>query len=208
MTTYTPETAISRFFQNNNVWTSLVESLDAFVVEAVIVPTTHLRDIRDISLPTDETTKWLTLRQLGYAPTFSHEDPSDLMMSVYDQASSPPYLGAHVPTERRISRVLGTPVSIHPLWTSDYEQWQRVPPDRAPLDQGGPWFQSTHVEMDVDWAAVSTRLPGDTANILYSTFYQFAPLNLVLVGIADNQRFDVPTCFCVNLSGQVAVQYI
>lgn len=88
-----------------------------------------------------------------------------------------------------IAYCLNTQVKMVSLWTKDYVNF--LPADSpsigSPVWNGGPWYPTTHVRLDVSQAGISnTQL-----RALVKLFYDIANYNLVLEGVSESFFMDI-----------------
>lgn len=83
-----------------------------------------------------------------------------------------------------INYCLGTSLTVVALWTQDYKTFVPFNEAGTPIWEGGPWYPTSHVQIEVDGF-----LPSLSPLDLSTFFYEIANYNLVLQAI--DLRFDL-----------------
>lgn len=171
------------FIRQEPMWGSFLSALEAFYDQEVREPLRQLQDIRDITESTDVNFVWNAIRDMGInVPTDMIVDPERLYNSVYMIPLLYQVTGREA-AYRAISFVLGRRCTVYDLYTEDYLEFYEEPYGPLRID-GGTWYKTTHVNLEMQKVANDDRIVLPTGTTLkdrfLTAFYSMAPINIVI----------------------------
>lgn len=212
--TFHPPNQLPFALSDNLLWDEFTRAVDEFLLAHVQGYIDQLSALRNLSPELERKFKELALRQIGYTlddATLKGFSPEDVFLLIYDFASFTEHSGTQ-DFEKFLSRLLKSEVKVKPLWTENYVDFSPVlPPGSVTVDEGGPWFLSTHVSINFNWVELERLTLSGTSlkKRIFDIFYHFAPINLVLKDIGGDLIIMVdPLCVCADQGKQVVIQYV
>lgn len=175
---------------DRQIWLDLVEAFDALMLLNVDNPIKQIELLR--FLPPDADSKILAdvCRMLGFDLS---QDVLNMSIDKFTKLAT--QLGMYPDTNgteaftKFISLMTNGNCTVDYLWTKDYLNF-RVEPEGPTLSQDGPWFKTTHVNLNMGFSTLDglQLSAGQTlGQRIVDLFYQQAPATLVI----QQQTFTV-----------------
>ena len=174
---------LSPYLKNLAVWKTLSDAIDTVFKQNIEQPIAQMENIRFITQDSEQYVLAETCRLLGFDLS---QDVLNLSVDSFTRiATQLPMYSDYNGTEqfsKFLSLILGAYCDIVYLFTDDYEDFYANAQGTL-ITEGGVWFKSTHVELDVGMSSiVNLQLaPGQTLYTrVKAIFYQQAPVTLVI----------------------------
>lgn len=176
--------------RDKQVWKDLAEAFDEVLIANVDDPIRQLEFLRFLPPEADSKTLVDVCRMLGFDLS---QDVLNLSIDKFTQLAS--QLGMYPDTNgteeftKFISLMTNGNCTVDYLWTQDYVNFYQEP-NGPTLDQGGNWFKTTHVNLNMGFSTLDglQLKAGQTlGQKIRDLFYQQAPASLVI----ERQTFTV-----------------
>lgn len=170
------------FIQENPAWDDLLNAFEDVSDERVGEFNKALLEVRDLAYVTDEKLLEHNLRLKGI--TLTEElyklRGTEIFKSL---AAMPSFSELHGSPNypKFLEFLLGRGVKINRLYTSDYVNFLPEPEGRL-IHEGGNWYQTTHVEIEVENI---NELGVNAERMVQELFYRFAPIEEVIYRTMD-----------------------
>jgi hypothetical protein len=172
----------SPVIRDNKLWHDFVSAVDEVFINNIELPIDRLASIRESS--TDKNILELTARLLGFSVDQNvlalHHSKLNWLLQEVARFSE---YGATSKFVNFLDLALNGRCTVIPLYTMDYTQFE---PDIQGDDlrsNGGEWWLTTHVDVDLVVFNRSNNdllSSADAVERLKSIVYQFSPVNLVI----------------------------
>lgn len=175
---------------DRQVWADLVDAFDSVIIANVDEPIRQLEYLRFLPPGADPKIQAEVCRMLGFDLS---QDVLNMSIDKFTQLAS--QLGMYPDTNgtedftKFISLMTNGNCSVEYLWTKDYVNFYPEPLG-ARLENGGDWFKTTHVDLNMGFSTLSglQLKSGQTlGQKIVELFYQQAPATLVI----ERQTFTV-----------------
>lgn len=170
------------FLQENPAWDDLLTAFEDVSDERVGDFNKALLEVRDLAYVTDENLLEQNLRLKGI--TLTEELYKLRGTEIFKSLSAMPSfseLHGSPNYPKFLEFLLGRGVKVNRLYTSDYVNFSPEPEGRL-IHEGGNWYQTTHVEIEVE--EINT-LGVNAERIVQDLFYRFAPIEEVIYRTMD-----------------------
>lgn len=135
--------------EDNPKWESFLDILETSTTRNISLPISRLRSIRDLNKDSDIDVIRDTLRMLGVDVTDTFESFALMnMASILPQIPTFHEIEGTPKFHKFLELLLGTSVSIKPLYTSNYIDFY-VEPLGALITEGGEWYLTSHIDLAV-----------------------------------------------------------
>lgn len=168
---------------NETTWKDLLEVLDSFHKEQITIPALELERIRFLRTRDSEILQ-RTVRMLGF--DLSSDILSLNSIGLQRLVHLLPLYHEQNGTEKFqkfLSFLLGREITYNQLYTRDYRNFYYKPLSALIID-GGSWYKTTHIDVNVDVSGLSEQLiirpDQNIRDRLTEIFYAFCPINLVI----------------------------
>ena len=165
------------------VWKDMAEVVDSLLSTNVVQPIRELEKLRFLTSDSEQTVLMETCRLLGFDLSqdilASNVNPFTRIATQLAMYSD--YNGTQK-FSQFLSLILGGYCEVTYLFSDDYEDFYDQPGGKL-ITEGGVWFQTTHVELDVGLSSlVGLNLPPgqSLAQRVKVIFYDQAPITLVI----------------------------
>lgn len=165
------------------VWKEFMETVDALLDSNVVSPIRELEKLRFLTADSEQTVLMETCRLLGFDLSqdilASNVNPFTRIATQLAMYSD--YNGTQQ-FKQFLSLILGGYCEVTYLFSDDYEDFYAEPGGKL-ITEGGVWFQTTHVELDVGLSTLAgiNLPPGQSlAQRVKIIFYDQAPITLVI----------------------------
>lgn len=91
--------------------------------------------------------------------------------------------------------VCGIKLTLMRLWTEDYVNFSASPGQNNTVFEGGTWYPTTHVGVIVESNPNATDVVALTDSVLTQKFYEEAPIDLILLWIAEGTTINLGTLY-------------
>lgn len=177
MTDLTPE-----YLRSTEVWAALGEALTVINASNVDHPVELLERIRHLTQSSEPLVLNGTARMLGF--DLGQDVLAMSANSLVKLVSQLPLYPDRNSTEafsKFIDLLLNAVTEVRYLWTQDYLNFQEQPEGALVID-GGSWFKTTHIELDIALLRQTLLLEAQEtlASRVKTLFYKFAPIALVI----------------------------
>lgn len=173
---------LHEFVQENEAWDDLIQACETVSDERVGAMNKALLEVRDLAYVKDERLLEQNLRLKGI--TLSDEIYNLRGTEIFKSlAAMPSFSELHGSPKyaRFLSFLLGREIKVSRLYTSDYVNFSPMPEGRL-IHEGGNWFQTTHVELEVENIE---ELGHNAEALVQRLFYRFAPIEEVIYRTMD-----------------------
>lgn len=176
--------------ESNQTWKDLIDAFNSVMDNNVNSPISQLEVIRHITQQSDRQLLKVTARLLGFDSTQDVLDlSSDNLLRLVSQLPRFPEQNSTIYFRNFIDLLLNANTEITYLYTKDYVNFQDAP-GGALITEGGAWFKTTHIDLDIALRNYDTLVlkQGQTINSkVNELFFSYAPITLVI----ERKRFAV-----------------
>lgn len=196
--------------ESNVAWTDFLNAFDFVVQQNIEAPIRQLSNIRQISRDTDEAVLRQTCKLIGFdlSSDFYKLSEGDILRIVNQL---PLYVeqASNINWNKFLDLVLNSRTDVKYLWTKDYQSFHPLPLGMT-IENGGPWYKTTHVEFQIELLArqelIDAVFGGKSESIgkqIQNVFYEYAPITLVVERIILTHTMEVKIGWSASITNYI-----